>query len=189
MPARRSWSQTEVRSASNSRFAPLQSISSPADRVVDETSRENAWSSSLSSACRSTSLVACARLEGQRKRMPHRGRLAHPIGGRQLFAADDEHPHWILHLRERDEHRWQRAEIFGRAAEDARDVGDKLRFFVPEQAAGNHPGRPGMRRQVIDTERRGRLQGVAACGRTEKEWSFGPRRRTRHGGGAPAAGR
>ena len=41
MRARRSWSQTDVRSAPNSRFAPAHNASSPAEECVDETLREN----------------------------------------------------------------------------------------------------------------------------------------------------
>ena len=57
----------------------------------------------------------------------------------------------------------------GAAADDARDVGDKQRLFVPEQRLWDRPRGPGIRRQVIDTERRGGLQGVAAAGELKKD--------------------
>ena len=70
MRARRSCSHTDVRSAPNRRFAPMQNISSPADSVVDETPRENACSSSRSSDCRSVSPLACARSSASVKACP-----------------------------------------------------------------------------------------------------------------------
>ena len=81
MRARRSWSQTDVRSAPNRRFAPMQNISSPADSVVDETSRENVCSSSRSSICRSTSPARVRAIERERERVADRRGLA------QLLAA------------------------------------------------------------------------------------------------------
>ena len=56
-----------------------------------------------------------------------------------------------------------------RAADDPRDIGDKSRFFVPEQRLGNRSGGPGIGRQAVDAERRGGLQGVAAAGELKKD--------------------
>ena len=108
-------------------------------------------------------------IEREREGMPDRGGLAHLLRRRQLLAADDQHTHRGLHLRERDEHGGQRAEVFGRAADDPRDVGDKLRLFIPEQRFGDHCSGPGLGRQVIDTERRGGLQRVAAAGELKED--------------------
>ena len=60
MRARRSCSQTDVRSAPNRRFAPVQKASSPAVSVVFETSREKVCSSVFSWFCRSNSPAARA---------------------------------------------------------------------------------------------------------------------------------
>ena len=55
------------------------------------------------------------------------------------------------------------------AADNPRDIGDKPRFFVPEQRLGNQSGRPGIGRQAIDAEGRGGLERVAAAGELKND--------------------
>ena len=189
MPARRSWSQTEVRSAPKSRFAPLHSISRPADSVVDETSRDERLQQLSELDCRSTSPVACARSSASVNACPPKppgssasvdGSFSQPMTrtptGFCIWASGTSTAGRVPRYSER-------------AADDAGDIGDKMRLSVPEQGCRDHAGRPRMWGQVIDAERRGGLQGIAAAGDSGKEWSFGRRRRTRHGDGAPEAGR
>ena len=87
MRARRSWSQTDVRSAPNRRFAPMHSISSPADKVVDETSRENVLEQ-LSELDLQIGLAPRVRaIERERERVPDRGRLAHLLRPTAAFRS------------------------------------------------------------------------------------------------------
>jgi hypothetical protein len=110
----------------------------------------------------------CA-IEREREGVPDRGGLVHLLRRRQLLAADHQHPPRGLHPRERYEHTRQRAEIFVRAAYDARDIGDKLRLFIPEQRLGDRSSWPGIGGQVIDPEGRSGLQGVAAAGELKND--------------------
>ena len=189
MRARRSCSQTDVRSAPKRRFAPMQNISSPADSVVDETSREKVLQQ-LPKLGLQIGLAARMRaIEREREGVPDRGRLAHLLRRRQLFAADDQHAHRVLHLRERDEHGRQRAEILVRAADEAARYRRRTAVFRPGTAP-RESFRPARDRAAGDRRRRQRWPaGCRRCGRTEKGWSSAPRRRTRHGDGAPGAGR
>ena len=159
-----------MRSASNSRFAPLQSISSPAASVVNETSRENACSSSLSSACRSALARRARAVERERRgrgrhmrprpsarsRAARRSRSPAPLSDR-AYAPAGRAPPAVS----------PRYSVAPRS--DPRHVRRRIGAFRAEQRYGHRPGRPGLRRQVFDAIGRGGLQGVARAGELKQD--------------------
>ena len=162
-----------------------------APRTASSTRRRarRSWSSSRSSSCRSASPLACARSSASANACPTEAASRICCGEGSVSQPMTSMPSGFCICASGTSTAGSVPRYSCAAADDARDVGDELRLFVPEQRLGTPAGRA---RDRAAGDRRRTPRWPAGCrrsGRTEKGWSCAPRRRTRHGGGAPEAGR
>ena len=187
MRARRSWSQTDVRLAPNRRFAPMQSF--PVPRTASSTRRRARMSGAALGDRLQVGLARRARaIERERERVADRSRLAHLFRRRSLSQLMTSTPIgfciWASGTSTADS-----VPRYPAAPRMTRETSATNCGFRPGTAR-REPSRPARDRRADDRHRTPRSPAACRrCGRTGKEWSSGPRRPRRHGGGAPAAGR